>query len=313
MKDNKRDILKDYNNYWNNIKVDNELHGKILKSCNTGKKNIKLKYRLAAGCTSILVLAGCIGIFWMSNTNMNNNNINIDKATDMDISQDIDCETEICTSIDLPDDSKKLSNNDTEEMEEYASLQEFLERNPDLFEEDYKKWISNNSEVSTEVSVSHKIGDKAALSEIKKNEIFGKYFPDSIKGFVAEEGVLGEEYALLSYTKAYDYITIKAEKINEYNKTNVVDINKPETYDLSLYTIPLADSVPEKYRETVENPIFRAEDITEELLKKRMYTISDSNDTDGIRINFGVMYEGTIVSYNIKGISSLDGVLELLK
>ena len=84
----------------------------------------------------------------------------------------------------------------------------------------------------------------------------------------------------------------------------VVDVGAPETYDLRLYPVPRADSVPEEYRETVDNPVFRAEDMSREIVEARAYAPNEAGDTNSLRISFSVLHPGgTLVGYNCEGLT----------
>ena len=83
-----------------------------------------------------------------------------------------------------------------------------------------------------------------------------------------------------------------------------VDLSNRAAYDVRLYSIPWCDSVPEEYRETVDNPIFRAQDMTREIIAARSRSYQDAGDIDGPRINFTIRYsDGTEAEYTSKGLS----------
>ena len=81
----------------------------------------------------------------------------------------------------------------------------------------------------------------------------------------------------------------------------ITEASEKEKYDLSLYPIPRADSVPEELREIVDNPIFRWEDLTFDEVMARAYKIDDAGDSSGYRINFGVKYGSYLVRVRTKG------------
>lgn len=79
----------------------------------------------------------------------------------------------------------------------------------------------------------------------------------------------------------------------------LADISKPETYNVHLYEIPYGETVPEEYRQIFFNPVFRAGDLTPELVEERMKAVEDSGDTDTPRGRFGVLYDsGVLVEFN---------------
>lgn len=82
----------------------------------------------------------------------------------------------------------------------------------------------------------------------------------------------------------------------------IVDINKPETYDLALYPIPRAESVPENLQRIVDDPIFKAEELTLAAVKARAYSVNDAGDAaTGYLMRFGVLYGNIVVKVDAKG------------
>ncbi len=80
-----------------------------------------------------------------------------------------------------------------------------------------------------------------------------------------------------------------------------MDPARPETYDLSLYPIPWCDSVPEEHRETVNDPTFRAEDMSLAVVEAR----GREHDTGGMTYSFNVLHpDGTLVSYRCDGMTA---------
>lgn len=83
-----------------------------------------------------------------------------------------------------------------------------------------------------------------------------------------------------------------------------VDVSNPAAYDVRLYSIPWCDSVPEKYRNSVSSPTFRAQDMTRKIIAARSLSYQDAGDIDGPRINFTIRYsDGTEAEYTSKGLS----------
>lgn len=73
-------------------------------------------------------------------------------------------------------------------------------------------------------------------------------------------------------------------------------------YNLALYPIPRAESVPEELREIVDNPIFDATELTLEAVYMRAYKVEDAGDIDGWRMVFSVKYGDVIVEIRTKGV-----------
>ncbi len=139
-------------------------------------------------------------------------------------------------------------------------------------------------------------------------EELGAYLPTQIpQGFSCESAwrELGQDrnYLSVCWTGYYTYIDVTVSLTEE--PVEVTDVNEPERYDERLYSIPLCDSVPPEYREEFDDPVFRYEDLTPEVIEARMrYIGEDAGDLPGYRGNFSVLYgEDTLVRYSLKGLS----------
>ena len=82
---------------------------------------------------------------------------------------------------------------------------------------------------------------------------------------------------------------------DEKDSTRLTSVAQTENYDLSLYPIPRAESVPEELREIVDNPIFDANELTLETVYMRAYKVDEAGDVDGWRMAFSVKYGDVIV------------------
>ena len=151
----------------------------------------------------------------------------------------------------------------------------------------------------------------SSLEEARQEADFASYLPtEDFSGYGEFTGRLtyqeGNEHILhLRWSWGYDDVTIRVE-LPEGDTVwgNVVDVSAPETYDLRLYPIPWADSVPEAYREMVDNPVFRAEDMSRAVVEARAYTPSEQGDTNSLRIRFAVLHaDGALVDYSCEGLS----------
>ena len=88
----------------------------------------------------------------------------------------------------------------------------------------------------------------------------------------------------------------------EEDKQRLTHTEETERYDLSLYPIPRADSVPEELREVVDNPIFYAEELSPELIWARAYKTGEQGDSNGWRMSFSVLYGDMVVTVRSKGV-----------
>ncbi|MDE5589142.1 MAG: hypothetical protein K2J60_08395 [Acetatifactor sp.] len=102
---------------------------------------------------------------------------------------------------------------------------------------------------------------------------------------------------------AYDEIDWKVSLYSEADAARVTAAADTRNYDLSLYSIPLCDSVPEELRQIVDHPIFSIDELTQDVVNRRAYYVNDSGDTAGARMTFGVLYGEVLVEVTTKGVS----------
>ena len=106
-----------------------------------------------------------------------------------------------------------------------------------------------------------------------------------------QEGV--QNYVSVSWYYGYDTAEVQVHR-DGYHSYHLADPARPETYDLRLYTIPWSESVPREYRETVNLPAFKAEDMSLAIVEARAI----EKDTGGLNFRFEVVHpDGTVVSY----------------
>lgn len=148
----------------------------------------------------------------------------------------------------------------------------------------------------------------STLAQARQEADFAPYLP------TAEPKGYNEFYGRLSYQEghsnslfvrwsragAYDDVEVAVYR-DGYYSYNLVSPDQPETYDLSLYPIPWCDSVPEKYRDTVDRPAFKAEDMSLAIVEAR----GREHDTGGMTYSFDVLHpDGTVVSYRCDGLTA---------
>lgn len=144
-------------------------------------------------------------------------------------------------------------------------------------------------------------------SEALADPAFGAYFLQSSPEGYAVESIhryMDYKYNYLSglWSRSYDDLYWCVSRITDADRSRITAASDTENYDLTLYPIPRADSVPEELREIVDNPIFLAEDVTLEVVKARAYRINDAGDTDGWRMHFSVLYGDILVEVRTKGV-----------
>lgn len=159
--------------------------------------------------------------------------------------------------------------------------------------------------------------DKLNMEGARSDSDFGAYLPKNLpSGFIFESAMrfINQEHNYLSatWTKDMGYIEWRVSALGKDDEARITSIADTQNYDLSLYPIPRADSVPDVLREIVDNPIFRSEDLTLKTIQARAYEVSDSGDESGSRMKFGVLYGGTLIELNVKG-STPEAVFDMLQ
>ncbi|MBE5873024.1 MAG: hypothetical protein E7287_01315 [Lachnospiraceae bacterium] len=142
--------------------------------------------------------------------------------------------------------------------------------------------------------------------QLRGMDVLGEYLPVRLpagyrfESASAGEGDDTETYADVSvlWSRGLDDIRWKVKRV-DVSEIVCVDITETEKYDVHLYEIPYAETVPEEYREIFDGPVFRAGDVSLEVIERRMKTIRDAGDTDTPRGNFSVLFEeGILVEFS---------------
>lgn len=167
---------------------------------------------------------------------------------------------------------------------------------------------------TADISVFHPIipelrNDRLSLDEARTDADFGAYLPQNVpSGFTFETAMrfINQKSNYLSalWIKGMGNIYWRVSPLEEDDKARIISVTDTKNYDLALYPIPRAKSVPNELREIVNNPIFRIDELTLDTVRARAYEISDSGDEPGPRMRFSVLYGDTLVELNVKGASS---------
>lgn len=147
----------------------------------------------------------------------------------------------------------------------------------------------------------------STLSEAQSESDFGQYMPSEIPDEFGEAAIRRFKFQNSNYlsglwSKGLDDLTWIVRPFTEEEAYRLTSVENKENYDLSLYPIPRADSVPDELREIVDNPIFMAEELTLDTIYCRAYKVDDVGDTDGWRMKFSVKYGDVIVEVSAKGV-----------
>lgn len=150
--------------------------------------------------------------------------------------------------------------------------------------------------------------DNLTLEEARADETFGAFIPERFPDGYALNGVnrfvnQKDDYLSVSLSKGMDDFTWRVSRLGDEDKRRITSAADTQNYDLSLYTIPRADSVPEALWKIVDRPIFYIEELTLEVVKARSYRISEAGGSDGWRMSFGVLYDDVLVELTTKGIT----------
>ncbi|MGI6604473.1 MAG: hypothetical protein ACOX2S_05410 [bacterium] len=147
--------------------------------------------------------------------------------------------------------------------------------------------------------------DRLNLDEAHADADFGAYLPATLpEGFVFQDALrfINQERNELNvrWEKGMGYIDWRVSYLDGNDKARITSVADRKNYDLSLYPIPRADSVPDDLREIVDNPIFLIDELTLAAVRSRTYEVSDSGDEPGSRMKFGVLYEDVLVELTAK-------------
>lgn len=135
---------------------------------------------------------------------------------------------------------------------------------------------------------------------------FGRYLPsvpnnyqwNSAARFINQD----RNDLFISWSRGYDDIDITVTKLQEEDKQRIISVKDTELYDLSLYPIPWADSMPSEKAYVIENPIFKMEELTQEAVKLRSYSTNEQGD-NSVKMQFSVLYDDILVELHTEGVS----------
>lgn len=145
------------------------------------------------------------------------------------------------------------------------------------------------------------------LVEARAESDFGGYLPSEIPAGFGDASIYrfkfqDSNFLTAMWSRGMDDLSWVITPYTEEEAHRLTGVDDKENYDLSLYPIPRADSVPDDLRDIVNDPIFEAEELTLETVYCRAYKVNDAGDTDGWRMKFSVKYGDVIVSVSTKGV-----------
>ena len=145
------------------------------------------------------------------------------------------------------------------------------------------------------------------LSEAQEEPDFGQYLPTELPAGFEESAIRRFRFQNSNYlsglwSRGLDDLSWVVRPYTENDAPRLTSVQDLENYDLSLYPIPRAESVPEELHAIVDDPIFAAEELTLEAVYRRAYKVNDAGDTGGWRMRFSVRYGDIIVSVSTTGV-----------
>ncbi len=149
--------------------------------------------------------------------------------------------------------------------------------------------------------------DRLTLEEARADGTFGRFIPQTIpEGFLFESALRTADQSrnelFVCWLKGMGALRWRISPLGDKGRARLTSVAATENYDLSLYPIPWADSVPAGLREIVENPIFEIDELTTEVVNRRALEIPDAGDEPGTRLHFGVLYGDVVVEIDSKGV-----------
>lgn len=171
-----------------------------------------------------------------------------------------------------------------------------------------EKQKDQQSEVCIDSAVGRDTRVDITEAEARELAVLGDYVPGVLPtGYIWESGLFSAatgqeaESIFLIWTKGMDSIELVIKPVDA-EEVQLTEITREETYNVHLYEIPYAQTLPEEYRSIFNDPVFRAEDLNLEVIEKRMKSFEDAGDTNTLRGHFSVLYEeGVLVRFTGRG------------
>ena len=140
---------------------------------------------------------------------------------------------------------------------------------------------------------------KLTHAEALADADFGAYIPAQSPSGYAVENVrrykdYRSDYLSVLWCKGLNDVRWSVRRYTEADAARVTSVADKRNYDMSLYPIPLGDSVPNELWEIVQDPIFEADELTLAAVQARV--------CNG-RMMFSVRYDNILVEVNAQGVT----------
>jgi len=143
------------------------------------------------------------------------------------------------------------------------------------------------------------------LQQARHDPHFGTFIPTDIpNGFVFESAQSQGDTLIASWNRGvgdFSHISWVVHHSDEHWETSIVCTSQREQFDVALYPIPWAESVPAEFREVFGFPVFRAEELTLEIVQARM--LLDGRSGSWRYAPFAVLYDNVMVQPRVNGVA----------
>lgn len=172
----------------------------------------------------------------------------------------------------------------------------------------FTKYADGTPDLSavTPEEIPESIDEKISMTEAQAVPVFGEYFLETVPEGYREEGIRRykdkwNDYLSGLWSKGYSDISWKVHFYTDEDASRLTKVSETERYDLALYPIPRAESVPVELQSVVDNPIFAIEELTLDAVWKRAYKVED--ESDEWRMEFSVKYGDILVEVRTEGVT----------
>lgn len=172
----------------------------------------------------------------------------------------------------------------------------------------FTKYADGTPDLSavTPEEIPESMDEKISMTEAQAVPVFGEYFLNNVPEGYREENIRRykdkwNDYLSGLWSKGYSDISWKVHFYTEEDASRLTKVSETERYDLSLYPIPRAESVPVELQGVVDNPIFDIEGLTLDAVRKRAYKVED--ESNEWRMEFSVKYGDILVEVRTEGVT----------
>lgn len=140
----------------------------------------------------------------------------------------------------------------------------------------------------------------------RTDAVYGRYVDvQAPEGYSFSSAVRSSSVLYVTWNKGMEEITYVCRQADEDVSDWLVDVEKPEEYDLGLYTFPWSGSVPQELQQQVSNAVFRPDQVTLDIVAARTYQVQEAGDVSGSRTRMGILYgDNVLVEISGKGPSA---------